>query len=140
MVLNWFYVLNIGRKKIQCTSNLQWFIAFLYHVRLMFICVYIKKCTHAKYEKFLNKACNSTKNRLKVFVHCNYQFIHKVIRCDFWQNVNIKLYLYKSIFEIRNNFLVNVVDIDTCTVSIKHIHNSDTTLEPSFLFIFKSAR
>ena len=138
MVLNWFYVLNIGRKKIQCTSNLQWFIAFLYHLRLMFICVYIKKCTHAKYEKFLNKACNSTKNRLKVFVHCNYQFIHKVIYRDFWQNVNIKLYLYKSIFGKL---------FSKCswywylhTVSIRHIHNSDTTLESSFLFIFKSAR
>ena len=84
----------------------------------MFICVYIKKCTHAKYEKFLNKACNSTKNRLKVFVHCNYQFIHKVIRCDFWQNVNIKLDLYKSI--IRNNCLVNVLDIDIDTYILLH--------------------
>ena len=136
MVLNWFYVLNIGRKKIQCTSNLQWFIAFLYHVRLMFICVYIKKCTHAKYEKFLNKACNSTKNRFKVFVHCNYQFMHKVICRDIWQNVNNKLDLYKSMFGIskcsRYWYLY--------TVSIKHIHNLDTTLESSFLFIFKSAR
>ena len=79
----------------------------------MFICVYIKKCTHAKYEKFLNKACNSTTNRFKVFVHCNYQFIHKVIFRDFWQNVNTKLDMYKSTFVIRNDFLVNVVDIDT---------------------------
>ena len=79
----------------------------------MFICVYKKKCTHAKYEKFLNKACNSTKNRFKVFVQCNYQFMHKIICRDIWQNVNNKLDLYKSIFGILTNFLVNVVDINT---------------------------
>ena len=139
MVLNCFYVLNTGRKKIQCTSNLQWFIAFLYHVRLMFICVYIKRCTHAKYEKFLNKACNSTTNRFKVFVHCNYQFIHKVIFRDFWQNVNTKLDLYKSIF-VKWLFSECSWYWYLYTVSIKHIHNLDTTLESSFLFIFKSAR
>ena len=39
--------------------------------------------------------------------------MHKVICRDIWQNVNNKLDLYKSIFGILTNFLVNVVDINT---------------------------